>query len=254
MTAPQQSLFNRLQFIDLIAPFPPHVRAQLYNKTETRTCKAGEVIFQRGEPGPWFAHILAGRIRLCVRNGDNKELLLSTVERGEVFGERAFFDDSLRAGDAIAEVETTFTVFTQDEFFPLLLRYPESMFNIIKILCRRINGYINTMELYALQDLPTRIAQVLLYLAQKFGHEVDGKLVISADLNQSDLGRLVGSSRESVNKQLKVFCAKGYLDIKGNDLILLDIPAFERMTTPISIAPENLDDKIVEEIKANATA
>jgi CRP/FNR family cyclic AMP-dependent transcriptional regulator len=233
MIATQQTLFNRLLFTDLISFFPPHIRAQLYNKTDTRTFKAGEVIFKRGEPGPWFACILSGRVRLCIRNGEGKELLLSTVERGEVFGERAFFDSSLRAGDAIAEEETTFTVITQDEFFPLLLSYPEAMFNIIKILCNRIGGYLNTMELYALQDLPTRIAQVLLSLAQKFGREVDGRMVVHAGLNQSDLGQLVGSSRESVNKQLKIFCTKGYIAIEGDDLILLNVPHLQKMTTPV---------------------
>jgi len=244
ITPPPQTLFNRLQFLDLISCFPPQIRAQLHNKTDIRTCKAGEVIFQRGEPGPWFARILSGRIRLCVRASETKELLLSTVERGEVFGERAFFDGSLRAGDAIAEEETSFTVFTRDEFMPLLMAHPEALFNIIQIFCRRINGYINTMELLALQDLPTRVAQVLLYLAQKFGHDIDGRMVITAGLTQSDLGQLVGSSRESLNKQLKVFCTKGYIAIEGNDIVLLNIVKLEKMTTPMPIAPENWDESL----------
>ncbi|MFY9287432.1 MAG: Crp/Fnr family transcriptional regulator [Alphaproteobacteria bacterium] len=232
MNSSPQTLFNRLQFGDLISHFPPQIRAQFHNKKEVRVCKAGEVLFKRGDEGPWLGAILSGRVRLCVRAAEGKEVLLSMVERGEVFGERAFFDGTPRAGDAITEEETTFIVITRDEFFPILLSYPEAMMNIIKILCTRINGYINTLELYALQQLPVRVAQVLLFLAQKFGKKDGDHIIVQAGLNQSDISQLVGSSRESVNKQLKSFEAKGYIKVDGNEIALLDIAHLEKMTLP----------------------
>lgn len=224
-----QIFSERLQHNELFSLFPAHIRGQFYNKTETRTCKVGETIFKRGEDGPWFAAILAGRVREYVRSPDGKEMLLSIIERGEIFGERALLDGLPRAADAIADEETTFLVVRRDDFMPLLFNYPEAMYSVIKMLCNRMLRYTHTLELYALESLPARLAYLLLYLARKYGTEAGNQTVIRAGLNQSDLGHLLASSRESVNKQMKAFADKGYLTLKGDEIILIDRTGLEKI-------------------------
>ncbi|HUY68106.1 MAG TPA: Crp/Fnr family transcriptional regulator, partial [Alphaproteobacteria bacterium] len=202
--------------------FPPPIRSRFYNASETRSCKAGDVIFRRGEDGPWFAAILAGRVRECVRAPDGKQMLLSIVERGEIFGERSLLDGLPRAADAIADEDTTFLVVERDDFLPVLFQYPEAMYAVIKMLCNRMLRYTHTLEMCALESLPARLAYLLLYLADKYGTEQAGQTVIRAGLTQSDLGNFLAGSRESVNKQLKAFVGCGYIALEGEDILLID--------------------------------
>jgi CRP-like cAMP-binding protein len=227
-----QNLVERLQHTELFGLFPAAARTHFYNKTETRMCKDGEVIFRHGDDGSWFAAILAGRVREYVRAPDGRQMLLSIVERGEIFGERALLDGLPRAADAVADGDTTFLVIKRDDFLPVLFAQPEAMYAVIKMLCNRMLRYTQTLELYALESLPVRLAYLLLHLSRKYGKNVDGRIVIQAGLTQSDLGNLLASSRESINKQLKAFVHKGCIAIEGENIVLLDQACLEGMTTP----------------------
>lgn len=227
---------DRLHYNHLFELFPAAVRAQLFEKAVTRQYKAGDVIFRRGEEGPWFCAILAGRVRVSVKSFDGKELLLTMVERNEIFGERAVLDGLLRAADSIAEEDTTVLVFQRDDFLPILFKYPDAMYGIIKMLCHRMLRYTHTIELYALQNLPERLATLLLFLEQKYGVNENGHRVIRAGFNQSDLANQLASSRESINKQLKIFVGHGYIRMNGHDIVVLDREALRRLSEPSEAA------------------
>lgn len=224
----RQNLLH-LQYNDFLGLFPSHIRSHILNNSETRTCKAGTTIFRRGEEGPWMGGILTGRVRIILRSSDNKEMFLSMFERGEIFGERALLDELPRGADAVAEEETTYIVMKRAEILPLLFQYPEAMFCIVKILCNRLLRYTETIQLNSQASLPTRLATYLLFLARSYGSEVDGQKVIRAGLNQSDMGQKLAASRESINRQLKVFVEQGLVSIRGDEIVLLDSAALEKI-------------------------
>jgi CRP/FNR family cyclic AMP-dependent transcriptional regulator len=228
----QKNRFDRILYNELFGLLPQPVRAQLFNKAEARLSKPGEFIFKKGEDGPWLAAVMAGRVRISLRTEDGREMLVSMVERGEILGERAVFDGLPRAADAIAEEETSYLVFKRDDLIPVLYNYPEALMNIIKILCGRMLRYMNTMELFALESLPVRLANFLLFLGQKYGQKIDGRILIRPALSQADLGRQVASSRESVNRQLKIFAEQGLVEFSGDEIALLDVAGLEKMCRP----------------------
>jgi CRP-like cAMP-binding protein len=229
-TSPQ--IVDRLQHNELFGLFPSAVRSQLYNKTETRFCKNGDVIFRQGEEGDWFAAILAGRVHEYVHAPDGRQMLLSIVERGEIFGERSLLDGFPRASDAIADGDTTFIIVKRDDFLPVLFGQPEAMYAVIKMLCNRMLRYTETLQLCTLENLSTRVAHLLLHLARKYGKEVEGRTIIHAGLSQSDLAHLLASSRESVNKQLKIFVHKGCIALEGENIVILDQGFLESLLSP----------------------
>jgi len=209
--------------------FPTSVRAQLINKSETRILAPGEAAFSRGEEGDWMGSILSGRIKICIRTGDGKELLLNMYERGEIFGDRSLLDGQPRGADAIAETEATFLVIRRDVLVPLLFQYPEAMFMIVQMLCNRMLRYTETMELYALQNLTIRLASFILFMAGQYGKDINGRCVIDSGFSQADIGHKLGSSRESINRQLKVFADKGFIGLHGDEIILLNRAGLERV-------------------------
>ena len=71
-------------------------------------------------------------------------------------------------------------------------------------------------------DVPGRVAKALLDLAERFGQQTDEGLQVHHDLTQEELAQLVGASRETVNKALADFAARGWLQISARSVLIVD--------------------------------
>ena len=59
-------------------------------------------------------------------------------------------------------------------------------------------------------------------LAARFGEQERDGLHVHHDLTQEELAQLVGASRETVNKALADFAARGWLQISARSVLILD--------------------------------
>lgn len=226
---------NLLQYNDLLELFPAPVRRDLYNKSTPRTYQSGESVFRVGEGPPYFmAVVMSGRLRMTVHSLEGKEMLITMIERGEIFGEMSVLDNQPRAVDVTAETESLLYILKQEDFLPLLFSYPEVMFGMLKATCHRMRLYIHTMELIALQQLPARLARYLLRLARDYGTRDGNRITIHAGLNQVGMGQQVAATRESINKQLKAFEAEGLINVQGDTIIIHDVEVFKVAIKPAS--------------------
>ena len=71
-------------------------------------------------------------------------------------------------------------------------------------------------------DVPGRVAKALLDLAERFGVPQEDGLQVNHDLTQEELAQLVGASRETVNKALADFAARGWLQLSAKSVLLVD--------------------------------
>jgi CRP-like cAMP-binding protein len=232
-----QTLIDHFRYNELFTPFPAPIRNSLFHSAKMQHARAGETIYRTGEAGDWFGALLSGRVRICLRSQEGKEVLVSLIERGRTFGETSVLDGLPRPVDAVAETDVSYLIIKRDEIMPVLLQYPKVMEAMLKVLCHRTRIYLQKMELFALQGLPTRLAFHLLRLARKYGQEENGRMVVRAGLSQGDLAQQLAISRESINKQLKLFAEQNLVELKGHDIALLDIAALEAIACP-SPAPD----------------
>jgi CRP-like cAMP-binding protein len=222
-----------LQYNELFEQFPLPVRKLIYSKAVPKTFKPGEFVFRNGEEGPYYmAAVMSGRLRMAVHSLEGKEMLITMVERGEIFGEMSLLDSSPRAVDVVAETDCTCLIIMQEDFLPILSSFPGVMLGIMRMMCHRMRLYAHTLELIALQNLPARFVRYLLRQARDYGEEKDGKIIIRAGLSQADIGRQLATSRESINKQLKIFITRGYIAMDGDSMVVLDMDALKEMIAP----------------------
>jgi CRP-like cAMP-binding protein len=59
-------------------------------------------------------------------------------------------------------------------------------------------------------------------LAQRFGVQEDGALRVTHGLTQEELGQLIGSSRETVNKALNDFSQRGWIRLDGKSVVIAE--------------------------------
>lgn len=224
-----QSLVQRLQYHDFLKLFPDETRTQLLKKTQNKSYKSGDVVYFRGDTEAFMGVVISGRLRMSMNAADGRGVILGMVETGEVFGETALIDGLPRTTDAQADTETTIMILRHDDFVATLKANPEAMFGVIKMLCHRMRIYLDTIDLMALQNLPIRLARLILRLSGDYGTEENGHIVIRAGLNQTALGQKLATSRESINKQLKIFANEGYISLSGDEITLLDAEGLHKV-------------------------
>jgi CRP-like cAMP-binding protein len=224
-TAPRKLL----QYSEILELFPLNIRNTIYAKAEYKEYRKGEYVFKIGDDGQFMSGVVEGRLRMGVTSLEGKEMLVTMVNRGEVFGEMSILDDLPRAVDVQAETDCRLLMLKREDILPILRTNPDAMHALIRVTCFRMRRYLQIMELIALQALPARLGRYLLRLAQDYGVEKEGKVVIRANMSQAAIGQHVAVSRESVNKQLHDFADKGLLSLNGNDIVLNDIERLKKL-------------------------
>jgi CRP/FNR family cyclic AMP-dependent transcriptional regulator len=76
--------------------------------------------------------------------------------------------------------------------------------------------------------VPGRVAKLLLDLASRFGERDSEALRINHELTQEEFAQLVGSTRESVNKALSNFAARGWIRQQGRSVFIYDPAALAK--------------------------
>lgn len=185
----------------------------------------GAAIFAKGDPGNSMMAVLSGRVTITAPSPDGRQVVLSTLREGEVFGEIALLDGKDRTAGATAGTDCELLVVTRRDFLSVLRRQPELCLPLLMVFCQRLRRTDEQVEDLAFLDLETRIAKTLLRLAeeQSGGHVAAATAGIK--ISQRALGEIVGGSRESVNKHLQYWKRAGVISVEKGGIRINDIRA-----------------------------
>jgi CRP/FNR family transcriptional regulator, cyclic AMP receptor protein len=190
---------------------------------------AGEEIYAKGSPGQSMMAVLSGTARMSCVSAEGKEIVLNIINAGEIFGEIAVLDGGERSADAVAMTDCEILVMSRRTLMPLLEQHADICLMLIKILCQRLRRTSEQVEDVLFRHLESRIAKALLQLAGgPRGAELGGRK-LDLHLSQRELGNIVGSSRESVNKQLQIWHRAGLIEVAKGAIVIRDAAAIEML-------------------------
>jgi CRP/FNR family transcriptional regulator, cyclic AMP receptor protein len=190
---------------------------------------AGREIFAKGSPGRSMMAVLRGTVKISSPSVAGKEIVLNIIAAGEIFGEIALLDGEERTADATAMTDCELLVIDRRDFMPLLEDNPEVAGMLLKILCRRLRQTSAQVEDVLFRHLESRIAKALLNLAHSVGEHAASGRTLGVHLSQQELGNIVGSSRESVNRQLQLWHKAGLVELAKGTIVIRDQMALERL-------------------------
>ncbi len=192
--------------------------------TTTKKLKKRAYLCRKGDPGNALFAVLEGRLKATGEGRDGKEMVFSVMDPGEVIGEIALLDQEPRSATVQAVEDVTLLTLHRRDLLPFLERNPKAAIKLAAVLAKRIRNLTELAEDTVFLGLPSRLAKKLLSLADRYGKPTPEGLKIDLKLPQHELGELVGTSRESINKTLRqwgeenlVSFASGYLTIKDRD-------------------------------------
>ncbi|HEY7248631.1 MAG TPA: Crp/Fnr family transcriptional regulator [Xanthobacteraceae bacterium] len=202
----------------LFGQLPPRVIEHLGSYMRKRTLARGETIFAKGDPGSGLMGVLTGSVKITVPSVDGRDIVLNIIHPGEIFGEIALLDGRPRTADATAMSDCELMVIERRDFIPFLRSQPDLIMQIVEILCSRLRATTEQVQDVTFLDLPTRLAKALLRLVREDeGAAADSKLTIT----QRELSQVIGRSRESTNKQLRIWAKQGWVRLQRGAVTVL---------------------------------
>ena len=188
----------------------------------------GEILFREGETEDRLYVVVAGKIKLGRSGSAGRENLLAVLGPGQMFGELSVFDPGPRSTTATAVTAAEVRTLEHDELMAWIEGHPEVARSLLGQLAARLRRANDVVADLVFSDVPGRVAKQLLELARRFGDRKDDGVHVHHDLTQEELAQLVGASRETVNKALADFAARGWIRLEPRSVTLLDVERVER--------------------------
>lgn len=175
-----------------------------------RSYQAGDVIYRMDDPADALYFVRSGLIKISKLFPNGKEAILGVIGQLDTFGELLLQPEERRPTQAEALEQTTLIVLPREELQNLLHAKPNLAMKLIRLMAARLfeaQAWTATVNAYS---APARVASLLFRLATEFGDDQHPQgTELKLKLNQEDIARMVGATRETVSHSLSKLKQEG---------------------------------------------
>ena len=197
----------------------------------TRELDTNECLFLKGDEGDALYGVLSGCIRISASAPSGKEITLNILYPGDIFGEIALLDGKNRTAGASATMPTKLLCIQRGEFLKLMRDVPDLTIHLLDMLCDRLRKTNEIVEDTAFLSLGPRLAKRLLNLARYAVQSDPTNPQGILNISQSELGQMMGVTRESINKYMRNWRNQGWIALRRNQITLLQKDALQQLIT-----------------------
>ena len=178
--------------------------------TNKRSVPKNTLVISEGDISSSMYLISQGKVNVTIGNEECKEMILTTLQVVDHFGELSLIDDEPRSANVITVEKCEFIVLHRADFFHLLKQNSRLAIEVIKFLCHRIRFITNIAQGLALLDVYGRLSKLLYSLAEP---GENGLLQIKHPLTHKDIALRIGASREMISRIISELEKGHYLTI-----------------------------------------
>ncbi|MDO4262754.1 MAG: Crp/Fnr family transcriptional regulator [Deinococcus sp.] len=212
--------------MDLFADLELDELERLATITLTRSYHAGEVIYRMDDPADALYLVRSGMVKVYKLFPNGKEAILGVVGTQGSFGELQLRPGERRPTQAEALEHTELLALPQDELRRLIQLCPGLSLKLISILTHRLfeaQHWCATVNAYSAGE---RVASLLARLGREFGVKHPEGTELNLKLNQEDLARMIGATRETVSHSLHKLRREGAI-VRQRSPFILNLDALE---------------------------
>jgi CRP/FNR family cyclic AMP-dependent transcriptional regulator len=199
---------------------PPQVQTALFDVAHRRKLAQGDSLFLKGSMPDALFGVVQGTLRVSVTGASGREAVIAVLKPGHWFGEVSLLVGQERVYDTFATEPTEMAVVAAWDFHRLIASDFDIHLAFSRLVCVRLRQALRWIDDTILMPLPARLAHRILALAEH-GATDTGKAG-HIDVSQEDLSMMLGVSRQSVNRQLKMWEDEGILRVEYKRIVLLD--------------------------------
>jgi CRP/FNR family cyclic AMP-dependent transcriptional regulator len=201
--------------------------AQLNGMLRCSVVPAGSHFITAEQPGEVVYVLLAGTVKIYVSRADGREVILAFLGPGDTVGEMSLVDSAGRSANVVTTEPSRLLWMDRSTFLSCVRTLAPLASNLVRLLSHRLRFANEQIQALCTLDVPGRVARQILALADRYGQprwatpEAEGEVRIPLRLTQSDLGEVVGASRERVNQAIVDFKQRGYLAVDGDHRLIV---------------------------------
>jgi CRP-like cAMP-binding protein len=191
---------------------------------------ARDEVFHKGDRGSQLYVVVTGRLKALATSPEGNDVVFNVMGPGEVFGEVALLSEFPRSATVRAIERCELLVLEPPRLPRVPAPHPDVAIRMLTVLVERLVRVSEFVEDVQFLNLPVRLAKKLLLFSERYGREGEGGAVkIDLKLSQEEWGDLVGTTRESINKQLRTWGDEGLIRVDAGYVTLLRPEAIERL-------------------------
>ncbi|MBW2558490.1 MAG: Crp/Fnr family transcriptional regulator [Deltaproteobacteria bacterium] len=219
-----------LREVHLFQSLSHHDSERLAASLKRRSLNKGEALFRKGDEGTSLYIVKSGSVKIVLPSDMGDEVSPAILSGGDFFGEMALLDGLPRSADVVALEPSELLALNQKDFLAFLKGNEDAIQSILSYLSMRLRKTDDLLENAHFLNISTRFARRLVELSQKYGDQKEegGAVQIDLRLTQKDLASIVGATRESINKELKILREKGLVNTEGNTIKILNMERLEK--------------------------
>ena len=193
--------------------------AKLNGLLRSSHVQSGAHFITADQPGEVVYVLLAGTVKIYVSRADGREVILAFLGPGDTVGEMSLVDSSGRSANVVTTEPTHLLSMDRASFSNCVSTFPLLAQNLVRLLSHRLRFANEQIQALCTLDVPGRVARQILALADRYGQTSSGEITIPLRLTQSDIGEIVGASRERVNQAVVEFKQRGLISVDGDHRI-----------------------------------
>jgi CRP-like cAMP-binding protein len=203
---------NRVQRMQLFSGLDQSEMARIAAAARSLRKARGEFVYMPGDRADAVYVLKKGRIKLSVLSESGKEIAIDIIHPGEIFGEFALIDESLRSNLTQALDEVTILVFNKYDFLNLLETQSKLALNYIRMVGDRRRRMEKKLSDITSKEVPARVCELL--------HELSANAMPAGEVHQSlipltrqDVASLIGASRQTTTSVLNDLMRCGFIEL-----------------------------------------
>ncbi|MBU9723995.1 MULTISPECIES: Crp/Fnr family transcriptional regulator [Bacillaceae] len=175
--------------------------------------KDKEILFWEGDPRNYIYVLGEGTILISKLTESGEESLINVLAEGEIFPHSGFFDQSPYPGTAKAKKDVVLLAIPIDGFEKLIKNNPEYAFRIIQVMNQKLVFMQKKLNEILSLNVESRLKGALAHLQETQGNTIR--------LTHQEIGNIIGSTRETVSRQLKKWESEGLVEVKKDRIKLI---------------------------------
>jgi len=173
----------------------------------------GTVFLSQGEWSDYLYFVVSGVMKVYKISAYGKEQILNMAHSGESVNDVSTFDGAPSPATMLAMTPVHLYKIRKDDLRNIMMDYPQVAQSALKVMAGRVRRDSTLVEDLSFTQVTGRLAKLLLKHANE-------ETITKLRLTQRDMAAIVGATRESVNKSIRIMEEKGAIRTTRHGIVI----------------------------------
>lgn len=180
-----------------------------------------DMLFSEGDSAKYLHFLTSGKIKLFKTNDQGKEYITQIYREKDFFGYSSLLEANSYEETAVALEDSEVGSILKQDFYQLLLSNNDLHAQFIKFVTSNLSEANDKLIKLAYNSARKRVAEAILYLANKYYEELSDDLIFS--VCRDDISAISGVSPESVSRNLTDLRTERLIELQTGKIKILNL-------------------------------